>query len=1208
MLFLLLCSKHVLETWFLLLNIHYALVQLINSIKARYASNNYHLRMFLLFFALFCWVIPLHADQSQTFVWVADTRGEHNDDPVNSKILTPIVDSILAMSPAPNVVIFGGDAAYRGNLIKTFNEVFTDRIKNAKIPMAFAIGNHELYTKGDSANYLDRQKDFQANFNKDWTQNGPAGFENLAFSFHIGNSLFIVADSFYATSNAVEPKYGIGIDKSDTQLDWMKGLLEKNKASHAIFLTHVPAYGPREPSPNSYMADAWKIINQTGKDTNTNVSIMFAGHDHLYYRTQHDGTYQVLAGTAGAGPGSGEPEPPEPGEEPATGAVYADDVFKRSYNYAIVSIDGRYVTVNVLDEKNKSIDWFQYFDNSGVNNANIVNSSTIAPDPAEKQPTGILAGSYNTITNSASISNVSTGIDAVSNNVIANSGTITPLSGGNGIHVYDNNTITNTTTGIITGNSSGLWGIRINTGNTVINQGTITTSGTNSIAFLAQGDNNIITNAGTLSASGTESYAAKFQGTGNTLVNSGTISGNVLFGTGNNSFTNNGTFNGTGGLYKTGSGALSVRGSTSYTGGTFFNGGIINITQDASLGAASGKLHFDGGTLQLSSDTTSARNITINSGGGAFDTNGNTMTLSGIISGSGGLTKIGSGTLALSGVNTYTGQSTVSEGLLFLNPGASIVSTLNVNPGASLGGYGTLNHVINYGTVSPGNSIGTLTITGNYTQDPQATLLIEVATTTSNDLLAITGSADISGILRTSWTGGYIPAVKTKFGTILTATSGITGAFSSLLTNITPTILFKPKYDIPNQIYLMVERDYTNQSLLSYLNVNQRSIASMLNSVNDATGDLNTVLNALDALPSYGMTAYAIDQLAPKGMDAQSGIGVSSAAFQTGNLSERLSDLRQGIKGISLNGLYFKDGIGKPIMLASINPDLTGMLPKGTDERWGFFVKGNASYGNQKDRPDATGYDFTNMGITIGSDLRFTKSLIAGLMLGLNTSRANVDNMGSKVKSDSYTIGTYGTYYSKNLYMDGSISYGISNYDSTRRIVFPGVDRTATSSPNGNQLTAYWASGYDMQRNNWIITPNISMQYISINTDSYTESGAGALNLDVDKQNTESLQGNLGAKLSYLFRTDSALVIPNIRASYGYEFLRDSQNITSRLSQGSSPFSIQTVSPDRNFLSLGAGISAYTSDNMSLYLTYDAQIGESRYVAHSVNAGLRVGF
>jgi outer membrane autotransporter protein len=534
-------------------------------------------------------------------------------------------------------------------------------------------------------------------------------------------------------------------------------------------------------------------------------------------------------------------------------------------------------------------------------------------------------------------------------------------------------------------------------------------------------------------------------------------------------------------------------------------------------------------------------------------------------------------------------------------------------------GSGTINASRGFtntgGTIKPGNSIGTLTIVGKYTQGSQGKLLTEVASTTSNDLLAITGKASLSGILQTSWTGGYMPALLTKFGTILTASSGVTGQFTSLLTNITPTVLFKPKYDIPNQIYLMVERDYTNQSLLYYLTANQRAVGSMLNSEgNTATGDLNTVLTALDALPTYSLTAYALDQLAPKGSEAISSMGVSSASFQTGNLSERLSNMRRGVRGLSFTGLYYKNtdfvanGEGTPVLLASAGSDLTGMLPSGVNERWGFFVKGNAASGDQKDTPDRTGYDFTSAGVTVGSDYRFTGNFIAGLMLGINTARANVDSMGSKVKMDGYTMGTYGTYYHKNFYIDGSISYGLTNYDNTRRVVFPGLDRTATSSPDGNQLTAYIGTGYDLRKNNWIITPNMSLQYTKLNTDSYTEKGAGAINLDVDKQSNESLQGNIGARVSYTVQKDDIVLMPNIRASYGYEFLRDSQNITSRLAQGSSPFSIQTISPDRNFLSLGAGITAFTVRDMSVYINYDGQIGEDKYVAHSVNAGLRMGF
>ncbi|MBA4419211.1 MAG: hypothetical protein C0392_15085 [Syntrophus sp. (in: bacteria)] len=343
-------------------------------------------------------------------------------------------------------------------------------------------------------------------------------------------------------------------------------------------------------------------------------------------------------------------------------------------------------------------------------------------------------------------------------------------------------------------------------------------------------------------------------------------------------------------------------------------------------------------------------------------------------------------------------------------------------------------------------------------------------------------------------------------------------------------------------------------------------------------------------------------------------MGINAASFQSINIAERLSDLRLGSRGISFNGLRFRttdfqrNGIDTPILLASAGNDLTGMLPKGMDQRWGFFAKGNAVTGTQKDTSEQQGYSFTNAGVTLGSDYRFTNHFIAGLMVGAAGSRASIDNMGSKVTMEGLSMGTYGTYYRNGFYTDGQLSYGQADYDNTRRIVFPGIDRTATSSPSGRQMTAYLGTGYEARLNQWMVTPNISLKYVNLTINSYTENGAGAIDLAVDRQTINSLQGTLGMKVSYGWQTEKALVIPNFRASWGYEFLKDTQNITASLAQGSSPFSTQTISPNRNFLSLGAGITAISRNDISFSLSYDAQIGESKYFACTVNAGVRVRF
>jgi autotransporter-associated beta strand protein len=119
-------------------------------------------------------------------------------------------------------------------------------------------------------------------------------------------------------------------------------------------------------------------------------------------------------------------------------------------------------------------------------------------------------------------------------------------------------------------------------------------------------------------------------------------------------------------LEKIGAGTLVLSGANTYTGGTTISGGILSISSDANLGAASGALTFDGGTLQKTGGVLStARNVVLNSGGGTLDFQ-NLITITGNLTGTGGLTVKdslgGGGTLSLSGNNTYFGATHIAQG------------------------------------------------------------------------------------------------------------------------------------------------------------------------------------------------------------------------------------------------------------------------------------------------------------------------------------------------------------------------------------------------------------------------------------------------------------------------------------------------------------------------------------------------------------------
>ena len=116
------------------------------------------------------------------------------------------------------------------------------------------------------------------------------------------------------------------------------------------------------------------------------------------------------------------------------------------------------------------------------------------------------------------------------------------------------------------------------------------------------------------------------------------------------------------------------------------------------------------------------------------------------------------------GIGTGAGTVILDGGTLDNSAGTGVLVAIG-----TIGGTGTiLGNVTNQATVSPGNSPGTLSITGSYTQTATSQLRIELASASSFDKLVITGSAALSGILDVSLINGFLPINGQQF-TILTA-------------------------------------------------------------------------------------------------------------------------------------------------------------------------------------------------------------------------------------------------------------------------------------------------------------------------------------------------------------------------------------------------------------------------------------------------------
>ena len=125
----------------------------------------------------------------------------------------------------------------------------------------------------------------------------------------------------------------------------------------------------------------------------------------------------------------------------------------------------------------------------------------------------------------------------------------------------------------------------------------------------------------------------------------------------------------------------------------------------------------------------------------------------GTIVGEGVFTKRGLGILNFSGSNHSTGATRVEEGVLLAN--GYFASDVSVLPAGRLGGSGRINGSLNNeGIVSPGNSIGTLTV-NRYAQSKDGVLELEFSSN-SSDHLVVLQDASLEGEI-TYIARGFLP-------------------------------------------------------------------------------------------------------------------------------------------------------------------------------------------------------------------------------------------------------------------------------------------------------------------------------------------------------------------------------------------------------------------------------------------------------------------
>ena len=767
---------------------------------------------------------------------------------------------------------------------------------------------------------------------------------------------------------------------------------------------------------------------------------------------------------------------------------------------------------------------------------------------------------------------------SVSATSITNEGTIN-AGEGSAIRLVGNSTLS----GAITNNGTMIGSddpvMRISDGITVtggiINNGTISGA---EISLVGANGNPVtiqsgFNNTGTISGSSRSFYSKQLNLTGG-LSNSGSMSstGRLVFYFAEASiidaFSNSGTL-----LASDPTGEMVIYLDTdSSIQGDFINSGAIKSSADNAIQFTNGNLSL----ASLGGDFINQSSGLIEAGSGygvRFWTNSG---LAGNFDNAGIIKATGE---ALYFNSTTVGGNVTNSGTLFSSTSSSIKSSsstitggvTNTTSGKLIGDLDGTMDIVNNGGIylkigstfgsqsSTGNAVGAA-ITGDYTQSNTGLLHLAVDSNatagTSYSQFSATGTVTLSA-------NANIDIDVLNNGTNLNDNDVVqnvitAGSLSASTFNVTDNSLAW-RFTAADNGSNGVDLTAIATGMTTLEGTGGGDAGAVLDTIlPTATGDLSKAADALYAMNSSADVVAAIDQTRPLLEGGMAAANLQSSRAINNHVSARMDNLI----GISAEGATTNDA---------------------------YWIQPLSTQVNQKDTNGAYGYKANTWGFVTGADKTLRSGEKMGVAFAYSDSgiKGNSSAMVHAADIKKYQFIGYGSQnLNDDLDMFYQVDYSYNTNKGQRTIDFGSLDRTALSSYRSESTHAGMGLRrlYESTGSTSYLT-SVQLDYTHLNEAGYAETGAGDLNLTVDKKSFTEMTLMATGKASKSLENG----ILNTHIGIGYDLHADTNSITAAYTGGGNSFVTSGVANASLLFTGGVNYNQSLSETVNLQLAYDIE-------------------